>query len=144
MCLITSKRKVKIAKRDIPVWKLLKPDLSTVYQPFKYERGKDYETEIKFLDNDDEWQPFDGNVRKSLNERFPDWEFSGDSVREEMLCITEGFHAFVQKKKAINKLDFGTMARYCGAIEVKFIIPKGAEYYKDFTGQIVSNKIKVA
>ena len=45
MCLITNKS-VKIAKKDIVVYKIMNKDLSSQYQRFQYELGKTYFTDI--------------------------------------------------------------------------------------------------
>lgn len=49
MCLLTTQKKVKIAKEDITCYKVINPNMTSLYYTeFKWELGKLYETEIEY------------------------------------------------------------------------------------------------
>lgn len=141
MCLITRKTKsnVKIATKDITVWKLLRSDLSAPYFNFKYEKGKTYKTEFTYVGKFDDIIPFNDDASNFLNENYDGWYENGNDVRDKLICVAEGFHAFIKKKDAIDNMD----TYFSDETIVKFTIPEGAEYIKDEHGLIVANQIKM-
>ena len=153
MCLITKKKKVKIAKRDIKVWKLLRDDLSSIYQEgFQHELGVLKSAKIGFVGNQYSWQPFTDDISQSLSETFPNWSNWGDSkakrllARENMICIDTGFHSFTKKNgvkefKSSNETFLSYLG--CGFSTIECVIPEGSEYFKDEFGLIVSNQLKL-
>ena len=143
MCLITTTRKVKIAKRDIIVWKIMVEESDKVlyspYQGFRYVKGRKYKAKITET-KDYQWRCFDDTDEDWLLEHYPNWTDRAkiDSNYDgKLMCFQKGFHSALNKKRLthINECNDYTT--------VKCIIPKGSEYYKDTTGCIVSNQIKV-
>lgn len=121
MCLQTKWKNPKIAKRAILVYKLLHKDRKSIYVgQFEYELNKTYTTEMKISKD---------------TEHFDDaaYEWIQKVGRSNVMSISEGFHAFTSIERAER----------IGHCVFSAIIPKGAKYYKDGTGLIVSSKIKV-
>lgn len=142
MCLITTKRKVKIARTDIKVWKLVRTDYTSLFQEFQYEKDKLNKTIITLLGPNNIWSAFDSVDVRWLNEHHPYWtNIVYDDMKdksEKLICINRGFHATLTKKR-LGSIDY--IKR--NGIAVKCTIPAGAEYYKDETNCIVSNQIIV-
>jgi len=137
MCLITTKRKSRVAKRDIKVWKVETLNGKSPMQRFKYTKGRLEETEFGFkFKNGRRWSVYGKTPIKYLNANHVGWDMRDSDARNGLICIAEGFHAFTKKKFAVK--DIGNSVY----LNVKpYLIPKGAEYYKDAVGMIVSNKI---
>jgi len=141
MCLITKREEIKIAKEDIKVIKLLKPDLIAVYQPhFQYKRDVKYETSFTYDSIGQDWTPFSGDYRNLLDKNYPMWDVRGSAMRDEMVCVEEGFHSMTSKKGAEDICAFG-VAYEENAELFDAIIPKGSEYIEDGFGQIVSTAL---
>jgi len=51
MCLLTRQKKPIILKEDKVVYKILRDDMTAVYQDFLYELNKLYKTEIRISDD---------------------------------------------------------------------------------------------
>lgn len=133
MCLILTKQPRKnVAKKDIKVMKVLKPDNLSYYRDFKYEVGKTYNL---------------GQELEVLNYKMSDFWY-----------IYEGFHSFYDGIKLYNMGDFGGLilqvvlknlllegAYYSLSNIVAFCtIPKGAKYYHDAEkGLYVSDSIRI-
>ena len=131
MCWSTKKPAVlKMAEKDIAVFKVVEQvdeKLLSYCKGFPYEIGKLYETRI------------------------------GDrKVKCGRLCIEEGFHSYSNKCKwkpldqitdTIHKVTFGNCVLAIDIsilyehVKVNCIIPKGALYYENEHGEIVSDKI---
>ena len=124
MCLITDKLEPRTAEEDFTVYKFLWNRQSIYYPGFFYEKDKLYETEIK---ESDEWSCFTSADRHWLNSKYPYWS---EGTSNELMCFGPGFHSM---RKRIN----GANSTY------KATIPKGATYYENPLGFIVSNKIIV-
>ena len=137
MCLVTKIKKVKIAKRDITVWKILNEDLSTIFQEnFQYNKGELVKSSFSYDHQDGHWKVFNNNIRKKLNDKYPRWSFK----HKGMMCIARGLHSVLTKKDAIRYSNEG-LSKFFNAKVFKAVIPKGSEYYKDGFGQIVSNQL---
>jgi len=139
------KNNIKIAKRDIPVWKVLLEDgVSAPIYDLKYEKGKVYKTEFQYVDKSAEspifrrggYKIFTKAASDFLDKNFSGWNNSNNPVRDKLICVSNGYHAFTKKKDTI-------VAKRGRSVVVKFIIPKGSEYIKDAVGMIVSNQIKM-
>ena len=126
MCLLTYQKEPIILKEDKVVWKILKKNLVSQHEEFKYILGKLYKTEIVFTDSaavyDDEQEVY--------------WVAPG--VRKpDVVSISEGFHSFYSEKYTDIILDRSYLQYY----KYKCTIPAGSEYYEDETGLCVSNQI---
>lgn len=124
MCLVTTQKKPKIAKKAITVYKFLYNG-SSPYQCFPYELGKLYSVGMK--ESDDEI-----TYDKIATEALEQYREGGKKIR----YIGQGFHSILAKKRVKRCDESGNQLYIC-------TIPKGAEYYTDNTGLIVSNKIKI-
>lgn len=124
MCtIITTRQKEypKTATKDIEVYKCgYNKNDNLFHSPckvFEYVKDKLYETEFTY-DNEESWYDnIEGNYANSIS---------------NPVFVAEGFHAFVKVKQCRKISD---------TYWAKFIIPKGAKYYQNPTGCIVSNKI---
>jgi len=121
-----------IAEEPIEVYKVLRKDsLGELYAPymcgFSYMLGKIYETTIEFLD-----------------------------ISEGYIKIENGFHSY--SKECISTLTtewvgvssitggrrlLGFKIGFSNYIVMKCIIPKGATYYENKYGEIVSDKLQI-
>lgn len=129
MCLIVSrKQKPKIADKDIIVYKAM-IDGKSASVDFEYIKGKLYKTEIRAGNN---YRAADEISVSKLNNLCDDWNWNTD----RWISYERGFHSYISFKRAKK-------ANWYKAEIIKFIIPKGATYYRDITGCIVSNKIKM-
>jgi hypothetical protein len=157
MCLITKTKKVKVLKRDLPVWKLLGPNNESLVQKYPYKEGKIHTAKMTKLPNDSRnWKAADGTASEGLDKLYPSWRNLGEDIwfeeareRDNAMCIQKGLHAYTTRRRASGmKKDiaenFWLSITYETVNVVKFIIPEGAEYYKDEFGCIISNKIKLA
>ncbi len=132
MCLITNQKTYRIASEDIVTYKALyknKNVISSIYKTeFVYELGKEMQT-----------------VMKKVLDRTPADHFVGDWIsvnfdsvyNGKMISIGPGFHSATIKKRAL----YHTCGRNSHVF--KCLIPKGARYYEDGTGLIVSNRIVI-
>ena len=137
MCLITDNKEKQIAVEDIVVYKLLKRDLISQIKYFQYKLGVLYETKIKKEDKYEEmyWIPYCKLTTDYLHEHYgnrANW-----ILNPNLICLSEGFHSAknIEILKTIQKESIGELYKY------KCIIPKGAEFYTDAVGFLVSNKI---
>lgn len=100
--------RAKIAKQDIPVYKVIAANDESLYQKFKYTRRKTYQ------------------LQKSLRVE----RFCGDHV------IEEGFHAYGTIERAFEKA-LATTNRPCKAVRftipagAKYFIGEGGEIVSD-------------
>jgi len=143
MCLITRRRELSIAEEDIIVWKVLRYDLKSHIEFFRYEEDVLYETEIKELSKDTVIRAYDEISSKYLNKHYEGWSkrflVEGDAIitydggREDLIYIGEGFHSSLSRER-LGKVESYLRLR-------KFVIPKGSLYYEDETGLMVSNRI---
>lgn len=122
MCLQTLWKKPRVAKRAITVYKVLH-NWRSIYQiGFQYERNKLYTTTLR-TERDEIPECFDKNAGSWAREQ----------GYEKLLSVSHGFHAMTNKERAKRTHHTVYIA----------VIPKGAKYYEDGTGLIVSNKIRV-
>jgi len=125
MCLITDKLEPRIAEEDFTVYKFLQNRESVYYPGFFYEKDMLYETEIK---ESDEWACFSHEDRYWLDREYLGWDYGKHT--DKLKCFGPGFHS-------MRKSIFGRDGTY------KATIPKGATYYENPSGYLVSNKIIV-
>lgn len=130
MCLVTNQKKAKITIEDINVFKILFPNTRESYcTSFEYIKDVLYSASF--------------GIRKinDLNTA----EFWDDQANQyyrkkkykTIFVISEGLHSFLTEKRADRKNGYS----YFGEKVFPATIPKGAEYYVDGTGLIVSNKL---
>ncbi len=118
-----------IAKKDIRVYKIFNSvnydangkinEAISVYQDFKYKKGKKYILNGKAILRPSRRQSSWNNL----------WE------------INRGFHAYRTSIWAKNKLKGSWMYDNSSKI-IQFYIPKGSSYYYGTDGEIVSNQIE--
>lgn len=128
MCLQTAQKEVKIAKKDLIVYKLFEKQegnyFVSPYQNFEYKINKLYKTNI-LEDKDD--CAFDELSRKIRLKSKKRWKSYG-----------KGFHAALYKNRFENTEDDA----FYGLV-VKCVIPKNSKYYVGFGKLIISNQIIV-
>lgn len=124
MCLYVhpDHKEVRMAEKDIHVWKIISISNESAYLHFKYTKNTTYKTAMK---------------------AYP-------SFVSEKVKVDEGFHAYLWKPR-INHHSVFPVFSVAGNIPfvdshgeykiVEFIIPEGALYYEGLHGDIVSNKI---
>lgn len=149
MCFIADRKgrsKPKIAKRDIPVWKIVydyrNGDIRSIHTDFRYSYGQTYETEIT-ESHKKQNSAADMYVVNRLNEKYGTGEWGRNNL-DDLLYIEKGFHSY--KNKARAELVAYEECRWLddGAVKtIKFIVPKGSEYYVDENYLMVSNKIRL-
>jgi hypothetical protein len=113
-----------IAKRDIKVYKFGKNDHDVFISDFKehpYFSNTIYKAEFSFSKDDLVSDNIELDYRNNL--------------KEKILYIVHGFHSFATLKR-MNKSEY-SKNKYHGL----FIIPKGAEYYRNECDNVVSNQI---
>lgn len=128
MCLITNQQEPKIAQEDITVYKnLFKIGnvFQSIFNKFEWKLGELYRTKIE---ESPDWCSYDDTDNNYLNANYNGWTRRS---HEELKCFGSGFHS---AKK-------GRLRTYGSEILVECTIPKGSEYYEDFTGLYVSNQI---
>lgn len=132
MCWTSSKLKIKRAKKDIPVWKIVIPDNSydnickSLYKKYTYFKGILVTTPIEF------------------------------EVRQNGIIGTIGLHSYSNKLKwemdngsiyVYKKRIFSNFKDYIIAIGssntriARFHIPKGYQYAENKNGEIISSAI---
>jgi len=122
MCLYINKNKSKIAKKDIPIWKLVvkldNGEYRGLFQrSFVYELNKEYKADIKIQ-----------NIAGSSS-----------------YIINEGIHSFIDLGMAIEYSSYLDSSVRSITVLTEGIIPKGSEYYKGnyiiSTGELASNRL---
>jgi hypothetical protein len=106
-----------IAKRNMRVLKVLKPNSGSAYRKFKYEKGFHYYQDGK---------PFSFRIER-INSY---WKVN----------IFKGLHACLTRDKVatITGPDLFTNPSY---LVVRMIIPKGSKYFTNKDGEIVSDNL---
>ena len=135
MCLFTTQKEPKIATKDMVVYKeiitsLNRNNVFASYFRYMYERDVLNHVEIEHLEYIPEQSssiPFDGSAKVILMNEIQNGT--------KMFEVNQGFHACLFRNR-ISVCMFRTDDDIA-----RFIIPKGAEYYTDESGLIVSNKI---
>lgn len=134
MCLITSQKKPKTARKNMVVYKALErkgPKTAvSPYQNYKYIIGKLYTTEIM---SSDEWTTHDSIDALYLDKNYDGWRYK-TTMKNLLMCIGKGFHATLTIERLNDDDDDDTTIYEC-------VIPKGSKYHLDGTNQIVSNQI---
>lgn len=119
MCTVIFRgKKPVLAESDFFVYKSLTEDLKGPYTDFQYKRNEKYVTEFTYLNNKDFITPSDGIEA----------EYYKGLINP--IGVLEGFHSYRSIKN-----------RYNWGVFVECIIPKGALYYENPCGNIVSNMI---
>ena len=135
MCLITNQKEPEILEEDLIVFKVLKDNLKSPLQGFRYSKNKLYENEIE----ESEDPSFADNESQNLYDK------GGLSMQEvleihDLKALGKGFHSITTEKRALSYIN----QFYSGYLWFKVfscIIPKGSEIYRDATGLIISNKL---
>jgi hypothetical protein len=134
MCTVIPKRRMNhplTAKKDIIVYKHCKIDEDQIYishnRSFRYVKNTIYTT--KFIQ--------DNNTNICSDQR--EGHYRDDLLNRQIpiVYISGGFHSYERLDLLENSnWDKFNTGKYC-----KFIIPKGAKYYSNLAGCIVSNQI---
>jgi hypothetical protein len=138
MCFIAKRQPYKVAKEDIPVWKILEKDYKSAYQGFQYREGVLYTQRMYEVKKTKQYVGgFDCVSSEYLSNisNGHDWGFER---LPELIYIDRGFHSITDKmrgQKVIRRYGIKN------SILVEFIIPKGSKYYEDGTHLCVSNRI---
>jgi len=130
MCTVIQKEQLpKIAEKDIEVYKLAQVKMSdtfmSAYKGFCYKAGKEYRTEFTF-----------SNIAEQVSDSYElKWRNITIPVYNRRY-VMEGFHSY----NSIKRLKLTELYSYSVIIGL-FIIPKGATYYENGAGNIVSNRL---
>ena len=131
MCLITEQKKPLKIRKDLIAYKIVtKGSDNTFYPSFC---GYDFTYKLGILHNqiithDNDFESFHDRTAKCM---YPDYK------SHKYTHVHAGFHGAQTKER----LSMHTM--WDGEVIVKYIIPKGSLVFKDKTGLIVSNQIKI-
>lgn len=141
MCWVSFETKIKVAKDNIPVTKIViisNDKIKSYYEGFEYSVGKTYKTELDL--------PFENSISCygkrswSINEGFHSYNSSCPLEKEYfdrtviVAVLNPHRHTHVlgySPKKARDILGI-----------MSCIIPKGSTYYENEVGEIVSDTIK--
>ena len=139
MCLITDNLEKQIATEDLIVYKLFKKNLYSFFMLFKYEIDVLYGTEIKKIHTNGFWSTCCDLDSNYLRDKYGyEWD-----KNPKLICLSEGFHsglnADVVKHIYLHSNNNKVIPLSCEIYSC--IIPKGAEYYTDAVGFVISNKI---
>lgn len=125
--LIEEKGKPKIAKRDIAVYKRCirseEGDILSYFERFKYIPNRLYKVRLSFTESRNAFDDIEQEYAESLS-------------RDAIVYVGHGFHAVLKP----SRLRASILDDVDGIVR-KFIVPKGAKYYTNAVGNIVSNKI---
>lgn len=126
MCTVIVKtQKPRVAKADIVVYKRAYPQGNdscvSLYAGYPYQRNELQTTEMTLSDDEGASDSFEQNYAYKLGKR--------------AMYVKEGFHAYTSEAR-LGELYLFSSTRDC-----EFIIPKGASYYQNKAGNIVSNQI---
>jgi len=147
MCLITRQQKSITAKKDIVVFKQIKVnpvmtndeniiEYMSPYNHFYWKKGVTYKQKMMFTNKNKLVKRYIIHV---YDFTCREYYFVGFTTLEclrypESRIIQNGFHAAISPKR---------FAKFQYLKTYPFVIPKGAKYYLDDTGLIVSNIMKI-
>jgi hypothetical protein len=123
MCLLTRQKKPIILKKDKIVYKVLRNNMTAIYQDFSYSFNKLYKTNIRESSDDSAFDELSHDKYKS----------SVYLLKPGIISIGEGFHAFTSIERIEKSVNYHPI--------FKCTFPAGSEYYRDVTGLCVSNQI---
>lgn len=137
MCWDSNKLETKIADKDIQVFKIVNWNNTSVYQDFHYETGKEYESYVRIERED--WSDNEGHYTisqgiHSYNSRKVHVEYS---YKDYFGNICSKYFKVVGNNMTIDYFVRVYMRLKC----VDCVIPKGATYYENEQGEIVSNRL---
>jgi hypothetical protein len=138
MCLVTTQKKPKVAKKNITVYKALNVDnngfIRAVFQHgYHYELGKLNSTKIKVNTYFDECFDKQADICFLYTTGF----HSSDAIDNgDAISISEGFHSAKTEARLFDICNNDNEVKI-----FKCTIPSGALYYEDFSGLVVSNEI---
>jgi hypothetical protein len=125
MCLVTLQKRVKIAKTDIPVFKILEKHgnggFRSPYQGMRYKLGKLYQAEIR---SSATGMYCSGSDRVAYQHE------------KNKIFYNRGLHAY-------TTIDAARYGKYSGMYIMNAVIPAGSRYYVNKVGMVVSNQLKV-
>lgn len=131
MCLITEQRNPLVATEDKVVYKAVKvfmDYISSVYHEFRWTLGKIESTEFEIKAGG--FGGYADSVSMDAYEEIYD---------DYLISISRGLHTASSKQRAVEVVPFES--ENCSLAECT--IPKGAEYYEDLTGLLVSNQLRL-
>ncbi len=129
MCLITNWKRPRTAKRDIIVYKRLERSkideekLISIWWGTYYKIGEHYKVDM--VANNEPYTVFDWDAMNA----YPDWMVEPSIYTH----VHAGYHSMMEKHRSLPDSEQEVM--------VRCVVPKGANYFKDNTGLIVSNEI---
>ncbi len=140
----------KKAKEDIPVFKIVRVNeddvIMSYYKQFFYKCGKTYNTEIgKMQKTEYQVDPIH-YIEEGFHSYSADctYNYCGKVIPSDLVgfsCLKEAMVVLLEGKEIfcdtlVSRDGFKVKKLNC-------IIPKGAEYYLNETGEYVSNQIKI-
>lgn len=141
MCFIAKKQRVKTAKEDMRVWKVLIDGTKSSLMKFEYEPEKLYEAKMVKITaktfNRDRIKNFDNQTGRYIA-TISEGLGCLSKYDSKLIYINQAFHSIKTHNRAVNVAEQFTY----GSVQIKeFTIPKGAKYYEDGTNLLVSDKI---
>lgn len=144
MCLVTTQKEPIILKEDKVVYKVLQFYAGQLLAPYKhkeYSQGEVYTTEILFESDlpRPDYQEFDPIFK----------DYCADKVTklleaEELIYISQGFHAFTDLQLAILEAKAWAVANWrVGYAVMEATIPAGSEYWENILGECAASSIVI-
>lgn len=137
MCLVTEIKTPFVAEEDMVVYKILcnkNGKICSVIECYFWDIGEIHYAEISFKTPEHLDCTHDDVV----------YEFYKNYSLEELIQVSKGFHS----AESIERLQKSWLWHYVESENnsehvVQCTIPKGSTYYKDSTGLLVSNQLRV-
>ena len=133
MCWYSKKLKIKTAKKDIPVWKIVRSITDnpydnmckSLYKKYTYFKGILVTTPIEFEVKQD---GIIGTIGVHSYSNKLKWEMDNDSIYVYKKRIFSSFKAYIIAIGSSNRI-------------ARFHIPKGYQYAENKSGEIISSAI---
>jgi len=135
MCLIT-KKLPEILKEDLIVYKLLRDDLTSIFQCYPYTLGVTYGKQTLIANIEIEYF-FANNAANEYYSAKNDPDYVRQNLEQfNLFGYSKGYHFYVSKEKAIRCM-------YLHYILVECIVPRGSTIVYDSTELGVASQIKI-
>jgi len=135
MCLITEKSP-KILKEDLVVYKLLRDDLTSIFQGYDYQLGVLYGPRELEADVESEYFFADSEAKRYYSNNEDPEDVRIHLFRFNLHGYAKGFHFYTTKERARRSI-------YNWYSLVECIVPKGSTVVFDSTGLGIASQIKI-
>lgn len=133
MCWISKKQDIKIAKQDIPIFKIMEktpfPEIvKSIYRNFSYTLNLLAESNIKI------------QLWRYINKIVVDQALHSYNF-EKVKCLNYSSTLKIEVPTSYGSKELDSFGKNEDIIKVKGIIPKGAKYMENRDGEFVSNQL---